>query len=469
MFRSAASLMPAFLRRAGLAAMACSALALVGCGGGNRAKDYNPDSIVIFGDENSAFESETFLTPDSPPVSYTVYGLVHSVNAILIPSSTVKVCTGDSTATTVCATNILSSTAPIVSVSNFVATAPDYPQGTAYRKDLAAGDFNSLYFIALGTGDVYTNGSQSSSGTAMKRSFNVIYDCTANRTWMQLLAHSFSKGFRNASDLNSGCPADREGAVSYATPNAKIAEVQTQVSSHIGSLGKGVLVGVWAGQNDILEVWSSSAWSGQGAKLDEVKRRADRLAGIIKQILNTGAKVVLIGQPDLGFSPFGQAQTGDKAGCTWISGSRTDGSARPACHTELQQLILAFNETLMLGDKPLGLDGLQDYASQGRKLAFVDGRVQSQIYALSASYINDGRVCETDPASGKNTMFAPSGHDVTTSGDYPAPSTAKYCSDLSLLSGGSAYTHIWADDRHLSAPVHGAIGSAAFNQAANQF
>lgn len=469
MFRSAASVMPAFLRRAGLVAMVCSALTLVGCGGGSRARDYHPDSIVIFGDENSAFANYAF--PDS---SYTVRGLVYTVNPVTtytlsqtgVAADTLKICTDNQTPGTLCVTNILENAN--TRVDGFAITGTDavnYPYGRVDRQGLDAdpNNFNIVNFIAVGTGnEVVTGSPTTTTNKPMKRSLELFYNCNASSTWMQVLAHSFNKGFKQA-DVNAGCSIDRDGAVSYATVNATIADVQTQVNNNMSSLRSGVLVGVLAGQKDILDVWGSSTWGSQDARLKEVKYRADQLARTVNQILNTGAKVVLIGVPDLGFAPdfAGTSNT-----CSLGVDTRSDGSALPACNGDLHALVAAFNETVMLGDRELRLDGLKDYASQGRKLAFVDARVQVQNYAVSTGYVN-ARVCESATGDAtKHLMFRPDGAAET---PQDIVSSVRFCTNASLVSGGDLSTYIWADGRHLSWPVHGAIGSAAFSQASNQF
>ena len=57
MFATPAFNLPVTLRRVGWITMACASLVLSACGGGDRASEYEPASIVSFGDESSAFVS----------------------------------------------------------------------------------------------------------------------------------------------------------------------------------------------------------------------------------------------------------------------------------------------------------------------------------------------------------------------------------------------------------------------------
>jgi hypothetical protein len=97
MFVTPSSFLPVTLRQVGLVTLACSALVLSACGGGDRAADYQPTSIVSFGDENSAFATATVSGGDGGELE----GLTYAVNNLVVGSTTF--CT-DQIATTLCAT-----------------------------------------------------------------------------------------------------------------------------------------------------------------------------------------------------------------------------------------------------------------------------------------------------------------------------------------------------------------------------
>lgn len=427
MFRFAASVMPVSLRLLGTAAVVCSALNLVGCGGGSRAKDYQPDRIVVFGDENSAFTTSTVNTD----ASYTIRGLVYTVNSLPVLSG--YYC-GNQSATTAC---VISPDTDLLSgVSNFVATDPAKPQGTAYRLTHADPvDFNVLSMIAVGAGDITASGT-TTTGVAMKRSLEVVYDCSASATWMQTLAHAFGKGFQ------ADCAKDVAGAVTHATNGAYVANIQTQINASLNAseLGSGTLAAVWAGQNDIIQVYESGTYGTIDAKVLEIRNRAQQLANMIIQIMNTGSRVVVVGAADLGYSPYGKNQKALNAGTSACD------SGVSTCNGDLQRLASEFNNALLL-------NGLRDYVYQGRKVAFVDPRVTTDALATSSSYVND-RICDA------TKMVQPDG---------TKNSAVQFCNALGFVTNGSTATYLWADDTHPAWALHSNIGVSAYNHASNQF
>ncbi|KGM40675.1 hypothetical protein JY96_13210 [Aquabacterium sp. NJ1] len=429
MFRFPASVMPVSLRLLGAAAVVCSAMNLVGCGGGSRAKDYQPDRIVVFGDENSAFTTATVNTD----TSYTIHGLVYTVNSTPVLPGTVYFC-GNQTATTVC--DASSTTDLFTSVTNFVATDTNSPQGTAYRLTHADPvDFNLLTMIAVGTGSNTVSGT-TTDGLPMKRSLDVVYDCSASATWMQTLAHAFGKGFQ------ADCTKDLAGAVTHATYGAYVADIQTQINASLNAseLGDGTLVAIWAGHNDIIQVYESGTYGTIDAKVLEIRNRAQLLANMVIQVMNTGAKVVVIGAADLGYSPYGK----DKKAA--ITGTPACDSGVSTCNGDLQRMAKEFNDALLL-------TGLRDYVYQGRKVAFIDPRETTDFLATNSSYVND-RVCDA------SKMVQPDG---------TKNSAVQFCNALGFVTNGSTATYLWADDTHPAWVLHSNIGVSAYNRAANQF
>jgi len=88
MFRVATPAMPVTLRRFALVALACSAVMLQGCGGGNRAKAYQPGALVAFGDENSAISSQdadgySGTLTDASNSRVNLKGLTFTVNTVV--------------------------------------------------------------------------------------------------------------------------------------------------------------------------------------------------------------------------------------------------------------------------------------------------------------------------------------------------------------------------------------------------
>lgn len=426
MFRFAATSMPVNLTRLGVVALACATLTLSGCGGGSRAKDYQPDSVVSFGDENSLLESYASTTLDpAGSASKTIQGLVYTVNAVATGS--VNYCS-DTTANTLCSNPITTT------VSNY---APGTLHG--YYFDSVNNHTtvdNVVTFIDVGTGD-YAAG----TGQTLKRTVDRIYSCASSVLWNQVIAHSFNKGF------GSVCALDVDGASTYATYGAKVADLQAQISANRGRLGEGVLVTIMIGQNDILEVYNrvqhaSPTPIGGDDPMQIMAARGATVAAIVKDVLSTGAKVVLALTPDLGQSPLA-GKTGES-------------------QTLLSQYTREFNRNVKTA---LGSDTAQD----GRHLALVDTDLFTNPITRSSAYNYNTAVCLS------SGLIRPDGSAVqSTDADVVAGANlvskqVKYCNASTLVTNGSTSTYIWADDVHYAPAGHGLAGSLGASRAFNQF
>ena len=457
MFRAAASFPLATLRRmrqAGRVALACSTLALLSaCGGGDRAEPYKPDRIVVFGDENSAF------APDEAVGTGYIKGLVYTTNSVSF--LTRRYCNDKSNPTAAC---VLDVTPPAISdeVSGTVDEATfqvddgNRPFGTGAF--IASGEFTIVRLVANGDATVTPPGNPPPTpnpNTPLKRDMTVAYSCSVNLTAVQRIAHTFGKGF------NEKCPSDAAGAYTHAVLGAKVSTLQQQVNDALaaGQLGKGSLVVVWIGHNDITEVTDSTTYNTQRAKSLEVKARANQLAQIVIQIMRTGAKVAVIGVANVGYSPWA---TGNGFLTPPPSLTSCDGKTRSACAV---QLVAEFNQTLKLGDPDdTGYKGLQDYTFRGREYTFVEGGGITDSLVSNTAYVND-MLC---PINGVTTG-TPS---VKPDGTIPLPDTlgnfqVQYCSGLSLR--GDSTTWLWADQFRPSPVIHQTIANAVLTRVVNQF
>lgn len=443
------------LRRAGRMALACSALALLSaCGGGDRAEEYKPDRIVVFGDENSAFK-------DEPLSGQTIKGLVYTVNPVAQGG---QYCGTWTDPTAKCLDNdVLDGI-----VRNFVSGNAALPWGTGTydTPDSSGKPFNTVRLIGTGTGEftpAAPAGAASQPGLPVKRDAQAGYACFSPTTVVQHIAHAFGKGF------NEACPIGVSGAFTYADLGKKVSDLQTQVNQAIGAgqLGKGTLAVVWIGHNDIIEITQDNTTYGTlAAKILEAKVRADRLAQVVIQIIKTGAKVAVIGVADVGYAPW----------ATSVAGLTCDGRTRSACAV---QLVASFNDTLKLGDPQTGLKGLQEYTFRGREYTFVEGGAIVDGLATSSSY-NNKKVCAmsgdpdvVSPASAAASQALPSiKPDGTIAVRGPAPDNifpVEYCSTQSLVFGGNLDTYLWADERRPAPVVHRAIANAVLVRVINQF
>jgi hypothetical protein len=436
------------LRRTGQMALACAALAaLSACGGGERAEEYKPDRVVAFGDENSAF----FNAEVGASSGNFVRGLVYSVN-VLGPSAL----TGP--ITLYC--DDVGTSAPCAnegSALGFVATAAatlPFGAGVFVTPTSSRDSLNAVRLLADGSA-TYTPASPASAAssvTSVKQDRYVQYTCDADVSAIQHIAHGFGKGFPA-----STCPLEtRSGATTYAEAGAKISGLQAQVNAALGQgqLGKGALVTVWIGQNDIKDVATDNVtYVSQTAKSLEVKTRADRLAQVIKQILGTGAKVVVVGVTDIGLSP-------------WASSAGL--GTTPA---NIQELVAQFNLTLRLGDKDTGLKGLQDYTFRGRDYTFVDSGDIVRSLVSNTGYINK-RACANP---GDLTPVAPASApaasipSVKPDGTVAAATEVQYCTSATLVTSGNPTSYLWADDYRPGWTIHEAIANTALSRVVNQF
>lgn len=439
MFRfAAASSKPSTLAqtviRLGAVAAACSALtwSLSGCGGGSRAKDYVPDSVVSFGDENSAMEdySSSNLDPSASPNGTdpkTVQGLVYTVNAVVDESvfSTFSHCNDASALNKFCDKSTADLTPFSETVTGFVGGTPHAYYFPGVNAD---GFSNIVTYVSNGTGS--KNGGAT---TSIKRTYNVTYACSTSRLWNQIVAHSFNKGFE------SKCALDLDGAQTYAAYGAKVAELQTQVSTHRSELRDGVLVTVMIGQNDILEMYDDVIHSRRADSEAQsiLETRGALAAAIIKDILATGAKVVLALTPDLGQSPLAFAV-----------------NQQPAL---LTAYTTKFNNALKFG---MGSVAAQD----GRHFALVESDLFTNPITRSASYVHGTALC--DMAA---TFKHPDGSDVTNQDADDYAKRLKYCNANTMVTNGSVATYMWADDTHFAPAGHAQVGSLAASRVYNQF
>lgn len=410
MFRFAASTLPVTLRRLGLVAMAGSVAMLSACGGGDRAKAYQPDRIVSFGDENSAivsFTSSNFQDASTSPT--TLKGLTYTVNSVVMEST---LYCGLQAAATACPSddaNVDDTTFAAASVKGFVLT-PSLP--------------NQVTLITTGTATISSTPSQA----AQKSTVNG-FVCTDATIWIQVIAHNFGKGYQTK------CPLyGFGGAETYATYGAKVADVAAQVNANVGTLGTGVLVTIMAGQNDILELFAQvQGGRSEGDATTELLTRASSLASVVRQVMATGSKVVLALTPDLGESPwaYNTLSTSDK--------------------DILKRMTTAFNNKLYIAE--LG-------NSSGRQLAGVgtENYTDPNLRISGIDY--------TDALCNFAAVTRPDGSTIGGS-DPDFKERVKYCNSNTLYS--TATTYMWADDTHFSSYAHGQIGLAGANRAYNQF
>lgn len=410
MFPVAASRLPVNRRRLGWIALACSAaglaMGLSACGGGSRQNFFAPSRIVSFGDENSAFDtftSASFKNADGSG-NAVLKGLVYTVQVASVGASLVCPDT----------------TAGQPSISADVCT-PSTSNGAAVPSPSLSGRGGYYGFTFFSSTKLELDGTN-------QRTTSTVYDCSTPRIWVHVLARNYGRGF------TSQCAIDtRGGAVSYAAFGAKTDDVINQINTRRGELGSGVLVTIMVGQNDILEQFNAirASTTSEPAAIAELQARADRMAAAIKDIIGTGAKVVLALTPSLNNSPKAAASVVDA--------------------DLLSKLVVAYNDRLYL--RGLG-------SVSGRDLVGVNPDVFTNTSTRNRSYTYVTPLC---PASG---LTKPDGV-VTTGLEPDADANVRFCNTAGPLNG-SIGTFMWADTVRFGPLGHSLIGSLAFNRARNQ-
>jgi len=245
-----------------LSAAVAMGLGLAACGGGTQVSKFTPNKIVSFGDELSFLGEQTVQ-------GQLIKGQKYGVNYLVTDYAYYTGTTYESDANTI------------------VLRANESYQGAiTYSVDT-----DGLRFIK----------SQASTGdpTHLLQT-RTLWGCTVEgRLWMQILANGYGLGYA------TGCPADKAGAVTYATVGAKAADVIAQLSAHKAELTSSTLVTVLAGQNDIIEQLAIyRATPGELANIKaRLKSRGEQLGQAVNGVLGSGARVLIVTPPDLGKAP----------------------------------------------------------------------------------------------------------------------------------------------------------------------
>lgn len=404
MFPVAAHRLPVNLRRLGWVALACSAAGLTfglsGCGGGSRQNFFSPSRIVSFGDENSAFSDFTSAGLKLPngTTGATVRGFTYTVQSAV--------------------TN-----APVV-----CSNPPRPLQSGEVVADCGTTSNGNTVPSPTST-DYYTFSTVSSTkleadGTN-QRTTTTAYNCASSSIWVQILAGAYGRGY------NTQCPLEtRTGAISYAAFGAKTADVINQINTRRGELGNGVLVTVMVGQNDVLEQFAAikAGSTTQPAAIALLQARADSMALAIKDVIATGARVVLSLTPSLNNSPKAAASVADA--------------------TLLSELVVAYNDRLYVR----GLGNVS-----GRDLVGVNPDVFTNTSTRNNSYNYVTPLCNLSSLT-RPDGTTPNGLDEQ---------DVRFCNTAGPLNG-SIGTLMWADSVRFGPLGHNLVGSLAFNRARNQ-
>ncbi len=444
MFRIAAPSMPRHGLRdlCRLALASSAALLLSACGGGDRAEDYKPDAVLVFGDESGAFASFTSDSGTSDDLALrnadgsrggVIQGLTYSVNVV------------DTDDLGYVALNPAPSSACAYDYSGTTSLSSDGEAFTATctRQYILSG-LNAFETVQAGNHTLH------STATSARYVTTTQFLCNRNTTWSQVVAHAFDKGF------SEDCPLDGSGAYAYAANGAKVANVDAQLAAAGTRIAKGTLAIFMVGQNDVIEIYNDDAsFPNLASKKAEAQRRALLLAADLKQVLEQGAKVIYANVPPLGFAPaYRDVPHADECSAYGASSvKRTNGNVLPH-NCRMDEIVRAFNDALYL-------QGMSSYAQyKGDRFAYVDAETLTLSYLKNTSYVN-ARLCLVGSAEGMKMPDGAGAPDTTTS--------LPYCTSKTLVDGGSTSTYLWSDDRHLGLVMQLAVGSLGATRAANNF
>jgi hypothetical protein len=233
-------------------------------------------------------------------------------------------------------------------------------------------------------------------------------DCTQLPIWTQVLASHYGLPFPACKGT-----ATTTSSLILAQPDADVATVVQQIDNFLSNgqdhFSATDLVTVMAGLHDILALQGKITATYTQANAEADARVAGAaLAAQVNRIAEAGGKVIIATVPRVGYTPQGRANA-----------------------AALNAITDQFNEALRL-----------NLINDGRRIGLVlaDQNIRTVVEAATINV--------TDPAC-----------------NDPTPSNVTSCTSLTLVTGATAITHLWADNLHLSPVGHANIGSLAVARA----
>jgi phospholipase/lecithinase/hemolysin len=239
--------------------------------------------------------------------------------------------------------------------------------------------------------------------------------CSSNSLWIQVLAGRYGFGFPECNPYTNA-PAGRI----YAQVGARVANVATQVATHVASGGGFVntdLVTVLVGQRDILETYALYPAQSADAVVALAENAGRNLGTQVNAIANAGGRVLVATVPNQGNTPYAVAQN----------------AISPERSAVLQRMTERFNA---------GLRGT--LLNDGRVIGLVQSDEQLQLVYNNAAIFGYANVI-----AAACTTALPG------------------CTTATLATGATISNYLWADDRHFSVDAHVRIGNIAVTRAVN--
>jgi hypothetical protein len=240
-------------------------------------------------------------------------------------------------------------------------------------------------------------------------------DCTRNPLWIQAVATNFVLPL----DRCLGTATAASGQV-LARAGHKVADFAAQIAAVQGNpLGERDLALVMFGLNDILELYARYPATGRDDLLAEARARGEALGTQINLLALSGPAVVVLTMPDIGLSPFAQAQNTS-------SGDATRSKL-------ISDLVAAFNNRMSVA-----------LINDGRLIGLAYGDIETQ-----------------------NEVKLPAGYGLTNVVAPACQATAVLpaCTTATLVDTATATTWLWADSLRLSPASQARLGVLALSRA----
>ena len=149
-------------------------------------------------------------------------------------------------------------------------------------------------------------------GQGLKYSINQIsstslaVDCTLSPIWNQSLATSYGLVFSNCNPNAS----NNVSVLDETTVGGTVDDVVDKVAAFQAgdTFNYNDIVTIWVGMNDVLNEYRSNGTGDQTAILESMKQQGATLAGVVNNVANAGAKVILLTIPDMSYTPFAYAE-----------------------------------------------------------------------------------------------------------------------------------------------------------------
>jgi phospholipase/lecithinase/hemolysin len=239
--------------------------------------------------------------------------------------------------------------------------------------------------------------------------------CGSQPVWAQYLATYYGLYFPQCNPQAVASPQARMQAAYGAVADDLPAQVDAFQAGD--SLQSSDFVTVMLGQNDVLEEYARYPAETEDTITTELQARGQRLATEINIIAGTGAKVIVSTIPDIGLTPFGQAQK--------LNNTDTDRAALLSRLTDAINLSMRAN-----------------IINDGTKIGLV----------LADDFV-------------RSAVRSPGSYGYSDVVDPICVVALPDCNTQTLVSNAVVTTYLWADATHLSGSGQQQIGNLAVNRA----